>query len=88
MANEFVTRNGLISLGGVTFPRTVCSSTYSVLSTDYFVECSSGFAFVVTIPTAVGIVGKLYAIKNSGTGLVTVSTTSSQLIYGVTTSNL
>jgi hypothetical protein len=40
MANEFVLRKGLISLGGVTFPLTQVNGTYTVLPTDYFVEAT------------------------------------------------
>jgi len=79
MANEFVARNGVTSLGGITNPHTVCSSTYTILPTDYLIDCSSG-TFTVTLPTAVGIEGKLYTIKNSGTGVITLTTTSGQLI--------
>ena len=42
MANEFVLRKGLISLGGVTFPLKQITSTYTVLSTDYFIDATSG----------------------------------------------
>jgi hypothetical protein len=38
MANEFVTRKGLISLGGITFPYTGVTSAYSVGVNDYFIE--------------------------------------------------
>jgi hypothetical protein len=87
MANEFVTRNGLISLGGVTFPYKAVTTTYPVLETDYFIECTTG-TFTVTLPTAVGIAGKTYIIKNRGSGVITVGTTSSQTIDGVTTRTL
>ena len=40
MANEFILRKGLISLGVVTFPLTQVSTTYTVDSTDYFVEAT------------------------------------------------
>jgi hypothetical protein len=36
----------------------------------------------VTLPTAVGFSGKNYVLKNRGTGVVTVGTTSSQTIDG------
>ena len=83
MANEFVTRRGIISLGGVTFPYYSTTTAYTVTSDDYFVDCSG--TFNVTLPTAVGIEGRIYNIKNSGTGVITVATTSSQTIDGVTT---
>jgi len=38
----------------------------------------------VTLPTASGIKGRQYVIKNSGTGEITVGTTSSQKIDAVT----
>ena len=63
MANEFVTRRGLISLGGVTFPYAAVTGTYTIGSDDYLVDCTSG-TFTVTLPTAVGIAGKIYVIKN------------------------
>lgn len=47
--------------------------------TDYFVDCTSG-TFTVTLPTAVGIAGREYVIKNSGTGVITIATSSSQRI--------
>ena len=80
MANEFVTRKGLISLGGVSFPYTQKTTTYNITSDDYYVDCSG--TFTVTLPTSVGITGKLYIIKNSGVGTITVNTTSSETIDG------
>jgi len=78
MANEFVARRGIISLGGITLPYVGKTSTYTILDTDYFVDCSG--TFTVTLPTAVGVAGKVYVIKNSGSGSITVNTTSSQTI--------
>lgn len=56
-------------------------------TTDYIVECTSG-TFNVTLPTAVGITGKTYVVKNTGSGVITVATTSSQTIDGSTTVSL
>lgn len=47
--------------------------------TDYFIDCTAN-TFTVTLPTAVGITGRTYIIKNSGTGAITISTTSAQTI--------
>jgi hypothetical protein len=87
MNQEFVTRRGLISQGGITFPYVGISTTYSISSDDYFIECTSG-TFNVTLPTAVGSAGKIYVVKNSGTGIVTIDTTSSETIDGVLTKTL
>ena len=87
MNQEFVTRRGLISQGGITFPYVGVTTTYSISSDDYFIECTSS-TFNVTLPTAVGIAGKIYVIKNSDTGVITVDTTSSETIDGVLTKTL
>ena len=56
-------------------------------ATDYFIDCTAN-TFNVTLPTAVNIAGRTYVIKNSGTGVITVDTTSSQTIDGSTTRTL
>jgi hypothetical protein len=53
----------------------------AITAADYQIEVTSG-TFAQPLPTAVGIVGKVFSIKNSGTGSVTVSTTASQTIDG------
>lgn len=61
---------------------TAVSSAYSIdVNTDYAVDCTSG-TFTVTLPTAVGISGRIFVIKNSGTGVISVNTTSGQTIDG------
>ena len=51
------------------------------------VNITSG-TFTVTLPTAVGIVGYQFVIKNSGSGTVTLATTSSQTIDGASTQTI
>jgi hypothetical protein len=87
MANEFVARKGIISLGGITFPSTGINTTYTVGVNDYLIDVT-GNTITVTLPTAVGVNGKNYVIKNRGTGVVTVSTTSSQTIDGANSKSL
>jgi len=87
MANEFVVRKGIKSLGGITFPVTGINASYTVNTNDYLVDVT-GNTITVTLPTAVGIDGKNYVIKNSGNGVVTVATTSSQTIDGVSSKSL
>ena len=60
------------------------TSNYTITTSDFLIDCTSG-TFTVTLPTAVGIEGQCFVIKNSGTGIITVATTSSQTIDGVTT---
>ena len=55
------------------------TGTYTIVNSDSIIECTSG-TFTATLPTAIGIAGKTYNIKNSGTGLITIEGTSSQTI--------
>jgi hypothetical protein len=87
MANEFIVRKGIISLGGITFPSTGITSSYTVGVNDYLVDVT-GNTVTVTLPTSVGIDGKNYVVKNSGSGVVTVSTTSGQTIDGSSSKTL
>jgi hypothetical protein len=64
-------------------PITTIASPYNITANDYTIVC--GAATTVTLPTAVGIPGRIYNIKNMSSGIVTVATTSSQTIDGSTT---
>lgn len=66
----------------VTF-RSITEST-TLLITDQQIECNSGAGIVVTLPTAEGVEGKVYSIKNIGEGVVSVETTGEQTIDGET----
>lgn len=61
-------------------PITTVTVPYAIGSDDYTVVC--GTAITVTLPNAVGIPGRIYNIKNTSIGTVTVATTSSQTIDG------
>jgi hypothetical protein len=60
---------------------------YSIGANDHVIDCTSG-TFTVTLPTASGVAGQEYVIKNSGTGTITVATTSAQTIDGQSTYTL
>lgn len=68
------------------------TTTYPITTTDYFVPLSGASgAFSATLPTAVGATGKIYALKRTDStiaNVVTVATTSSQTIDGITTTTL
>lgn len=57
------------------------TANYTLVATDYIINCTSN-SFTVTLLSAVGIGGKTFQVKNSGTGIITVATTSSQAIDG------
>jgi hypothetical protein len=58
------------------------TGSYTLTSTDGTVEVTSG-TNTQTLPTAVGITGRWYYITNSGSGTVTVATTSSQTFANI-----
>jgi len=60
------------------------TANYTIVGTDDFVICTAN-TFTVTLPTAVGRSGKVFKIKNTGSGVITVATTSAQTIDGSTT---
>jgi hypothetical protein len=76
-----------ITKGSIVFPYQAASATYAVKTSDYLLDFTTG-TFTATLPTATGCQGKTYVFKNSGTGIITIATTSSQTIDGVTTSIL
>ena len=57
------------------------SATYTVLNTDSTVECTVN-SFTVTLPTAVGIEGKVFNIANTGAGEITLEGDGSETING------
>lgn len=73
--------------GSVSLSYVAKTTTYSITATDYVIDCISG-TFTATLPTAVSITGRIYVIKNSGAGTITLATTSSQTIDGSTTKTL
>lgn len=53
-------------------------------STDSTIEATGAVAYNVTLPTAVGISGKIYVLKNTSGATKTLDTTGGQLIDGAT----
>lgn len=77
-----IIEDGIVSGGGGnSFAYTIKTSAYTITNDDYFVEASSG-TFTFTLPTAIGIAGKSFVIKNSGDGIITVDGNGSQTIDG------
>jgi hypothetical protein len=67
------------------------TANYTLTSSDDTVTGdSSGGTFTLTLPTAVGISGKIFRLKKTDTSLtaISIATTSAQTIDGVTTSSL
>lgn len=53
------------------------STTYTILDDDNTINCTAN-TFTVTLP--VGVLGKIYNIKNSGSGIITINTTGGATI--------
>ncbi len=86
-AMEFTTDNYFLTGTTGTTRKTISDFSYRAITgartldgSDELIDCTSG-TFAVTLPTAVGFT-KQYTIKNSGTGFITLNTTSSQTIDG------
>jgi hypothetical protein len=82
-----VVGGGLSISGSQAFPYRAITALRTLDATDYTIDCTAN-TFTVTLPTAVNITGRIYNIKNSGTGIITLATTSSQTIDGITTQTL
>lgn len=77
--------NGLLST--LNYAYVAKTALYTATTTDLVIDCTSG-TFTVTLPTAVGIAGRVYIIKNSGVGTITMAGTSAQTFDGVTSPTL
>lgn len=69
----------------ISYSTAAITASMTVTSTHTVVAANCASACTVTLPTAVGISGKVYHVKIIGTGVVTIATTSSQTIDGTTT---
>lgn len=95
-ANITVNAKGLITAAAngtasSLFATTSKTGAYSITTSDYTIRCDASSAgFTVTLPTAVGNDGREFVIKKTDStfNLVTIATTSSQTIDGVTTRKL
>jgi hypothetical protein len=70
---------------------TTRTSAYTATTSDHTIICNATTAaFTVTLPTAVGNTGQMYSIKkiDASANAITIATTSSQTIDGVTTRTL
>ena len=80
----YVYRNGakhiLESDAGLILPVVNKTSTYTLLESDAVCLCTG--TFTVTLPTAVGITGKTYYVKNISTGVITLDGDGTETIDG------
>ena len=93
-ANEGLTVQGPFvseetsSLGGPSVAYAAKTGTYTATATDCVVNCTSG-TFTVALPAAAGAgAGRLYVVKNSGAGTITVDGDGAETIDGAATATV
>jgi len=68
-----------VKLGSVYVGKT---ANFTATASDNVIDCTAN-TFTVTLPSAATVAGREYVIRNSGTGTITITRTSSQTIDGV-----
>jgi hypothetical protein len=58
------------------------TGNYTITSSDYCINVTASINTTITLPSAIGLAGYIFVIKNSGTGIVTVVPASGELIDG------
>jgi len=64
------------------FGYTAKTANYTILTTDTVINCTAN-SFTLTFPTAVGISGKMFVVKNVGAGIITLAGNGGQTFDGV-----
>ncbi len=60
------------------------TALYTATNDDRVIDCTTG-TYTITLPTAVSQAGRIFIVRNSGSGTITIGTTSSQTIDGAAT---
>lgn len=79
--------NGAIQGNGLRQAYLARTTAYTITNNDYFIDCTSG-TFTVTLPASSGRTGRIFVIKNSGTGTITVDGNAAETIDGAATYSL
>lgn len=80
----FTDTTGITFSTSFSLPYVAKVATYTASAVDYTIDCTAG-TFTINLPTAVGITGRVYVIKNSGVGTITVDPAGAELIDGLAT---
>ena len=72
---------------GVDLPYISKTGAYTATATDYTIDCTAN-SFTVSLPTAASIAGRVYNIKNTGSGAIIVDPNGSETIDGALTYTL
>jgi len=71
--------------GSFSLPITTVTANYTVGANDYTVLCNNSVSITITLPTAVGISGRIIVIKKLTATSTTIDGYSSETIDGATT---
>lgn len=63
------------------------TADYTATGNDYFINCTTN-SFTITLPSAALLAGKVFEIKNSGTGTITIDADGTETIDGDLTQSL
>ena len=63
------------------------TANYTLTASDYQIECTAN-SFTLTLPTAVGIEGRVYSMKNTGAGSITIDGDGTETIDGELTQTI
>jgi hypothetical protein len=74
-------------MGQTAFNYVAKTAAYTAATSDYTINGTTG-SFTVTLPTAVGITGKMFVLKNSGAGTLTLAASAGQKIDGLATQSV
>jgi len=75
-----------VTSGSITMNYSAITSNYTLTANDYTVGCSN--TITINLPTAVGIRGRVYNIKNIGVGVITIDANGTETIDGALTQTL
>ena len=80
--HAFQDADGTLALTGdpLQVPYNAQGSTYAASSADCVINCTG--TWTLTLPTAVGASGRMYFVKNSGAGVITMAGTGGQTFDG------
>lgn len=92
--NNVVTHDGItingdgklaVRPGAATTPYRAITAATTILATDYTIHATSGGPFTQPLPTAVGISGRVYVVRNDSGGIITLDPAAAELIDGTPT---
>lgn len=83
----FISTTGTFIVGGFHLSYIAKTANYTATAADQTIDCTAN-TFTITLPTAVGITGRIYTVKNSGVGSITIDPNGAQTIDSLATATV